>query len=107
MRTGDTPVDASDPAVGASPIAGPPGPPDVPGDPPYLRLGRYAWASIGLAVGLVAAGIVLGRLSLVIIPVVLALFPAALLMPVSQWLKRHGLPAAVASILTILGLLAT
>lgn len=72
----------------------------------YLRLGRYAWATLGLVGVLVVLGIVIGELALLFVPLVIALFPAALLMPVAQWLKRIGVPAAIASLLTIVGTLA-
>jgi putative heme transporter len=38
---------------------------------------------------------------LVAVPLVIALFPAALLAPVAEWLKRRKMPAALASLLTI------
>jgi predicted PurR-regulated permease PerM len=72
----------------------------------YLWLGRRAWATLGMAGVLVLAGIVLGRLTLVVVPVVLALFPAALLLPLAHLLKRWGAPPALASLMTILILLA-
>jgi putative heme transporter len=69
------------------------------------RAGNLAWTTIGLAGALVIVGYVVGRLSLIVVPVILALFPATLLVPVSVKLKEVGLPntlAAVASI--VLGL---
>lgn len=68
-----------------------------------LRAGRVAWAAVGVLVLVVAAGLVAGRLTLVVVPLVLALFPAALLEPVTRRLKRVGLPPALASLLTIVG----
>jgi predicted PurR-regulated permease PerM len=74
-----------------------------------IRGGAYAWAAIGLA-GLVwLLGFVITQLSLVVIPLVLALFPAAVLAPPANWLMRHRWPpwlASLAVILTTLGLLA-
>lgn len=75
------------------------------GEPLYLRVGRYGWASLGIAGMLVLAAIVVGSLSLVMVPVILAIFPAALLMPASCWLKRRGLRPAAAALLTIVVLL--
>lgn len=72
---------------------------------PYLRIGRYAWATVGIVVVLWVLGQLWGQFSLVVIPLVLALFPAALLAPVAGWLKRNKVPPAAASLLTILGLL--
>jgi putative heme transporter len=69
-----------------------------------IRVGRYAWAALGIVAAAVVVGIVAGQISVVVIPVVLALFPAALLSPLSDWLERVGAPAAVAALATILGL---
>ncbi|CAN5153074.1 AI-2E family transporter [soil metagenome] len=89
---------------------GPPAPEDILPDVdldqrPYVRVGRYAWATVGIVGVLVVAGFGVSQVSLVIIPAVLALFPAALLSPVTRWLKAHKVPPALASLLTILGLL--
>ncbi len=75
------------------------------GQPTYLRFGRLAWATLGIVGVLIVVGFVVGRVALLVIPLVLALFPAALLMPVAKWLKERGVPASVASVLTILGAL--
>jgi putative heme transporter len=72
----------------------------------YLRLGRFAWATLGILGVLVVLGIIIGEVALLVVPLILALFPAALLMPVAKLLKRLKLPAAVASLLTILGFIA-
>lgn len=68
---------------------------------PLVRAGVIGWSIIGVLAGLVVLAYVAGTLRLVVIPVVLALFPAALLAPVSEWLRRK-VPAAVASLLTLL-----
>jgi putative heme transporter len=70
---------------------------------PYMRLGRIAWATLGILGVLVVLGFVAGQVSLLVVPLVLALFPAALLMPVAKFLKRVGLPAALAALLTLFG----
>lgn len=75
-------------------------PPDAE-TPAYLRLGRYAWATLGIIGVLFVLGTVVGNLVLLVVPLILALFPAALLMPVASGLKRIGVPAALAAILTI------
>jgi putative heme transporter len=69
-----------------------------------LRAGRLAWAAVGLVVTLVVLGLLAGQLTLVVVPLVIALFPAALLWPVASFLKRHKVPASLASAGTILGL---
>ncbi len=77
--------------------------PEEPGEGGMLlRAGRVAWASIGLVALLVLVGFVVAQLSLVVVPLVLALFPAALLAPAAGWLKRHRVPAAAASLVIIL-----
>jgi putative heme transporter len=65
------------------------------------RVGRAAWALVGIALALVVLGLVAGELTLVLVPVVLALFPATLLVPVAGWLRRRGLPAALAGLVSI------
>lgn len=70
---------------------------------PLVRAGRAAWAVVGVLVLLVVAVVVAGQLALVVIPLVLALFPAALLEPVAGALKRVGAPPALAALVTILG----
>ncbi len=67
-----------------------------------LRAGRVAWATVGLVLLLMLVGFVVAHLSLVVVPLVLALFPAALLAPAAGWLKRHRVPAAAASLVILL-----
>jgi putative heme transporter len=68
-----------------------------------VRTGRVAWGAIGLLVLLLVLGLVVQRISLVVIAVVLGLFPAALLFPAAQFLKRRGVPNALAALLVLLG----
>lgn len=67
------------------------------------RAGRTGWALLGLAGALALGGYVAGRLSLLVVPVVLALFPATLLVPVADWLCRHKVPGALAALLALVG----
>lgn len=76
--------------------------PDRPQRNIYLDVGRYAWATVGLALALVIAGFVVQRLSIVVIPLGLALFPAALLYPVARQLKKWKVPPSLASLITLL-----
>ncbi|HVM20091.1 MAG TPA: AI-2E family transporter [Egibacteraceae bacterium] len=69
--------------------------------PLLLRAGRVAWATLGLALLVVAAALVVDQLRLVVVPLILALFPAALLAPVAEFLKSKRVPPALASMLTI------
>jgi putative heme transporter len=66
------------------------------------RAGRTAWAILGLIVIVGLAGYLASLLAMIAIPVVLALFPATLLVPVANWLQRLGALAVVAALLTIL-----
>jgi putative heme transporter len=68
-----------------------------------LRAGRLAWALAGLLVLVVVGSLVVQQVSLVVVAFVLGLFPAALLAPAAEWLKRRGLPGAVAALVVLLG----
>jgi putative heme transporter len=63
--------------------------------------GRTAWAVLGILGVLVVVGYLSLVLSLVVVPLVLALFPATLLVPVVGYLCRRGVPRAVASLGTL------
>lgn len=73
---------------------------------PMLRAGVYGWAVVGLAVAAIVVGIAVSELRLVAVPLVLALFPAALLAPLVGLLRRGRVPPALASLLVILGVFA-
>jgi putative heme transporter len=68
-----------------------------------VQAGLLAWALVGLTLVFLGFAWLTGQLSLVVIPLVIALFPAALLAPVAALLKRRGLPPAAAAGL-VLGL---
>lgn len=72
------------------------------GQRPFIRAGAYGWAFLGLALAAAAVATALGRLLVLVIPLLLAVFPAALLMPVTQRLKRWRLPDSLAALVTIL-----
>lgn len=72
------------------------------GSPRIWRAGRTAWAFVGILVALAALGFVLSELSLIVVPLILALFPATLLVPVARWLGKRGLPDALAALVSIL-----
>jgi predicted PurR-regulated permease PerM len=83
-------------------------PPGLGGDllrRPTLRTGLYAWAFVGIAGALYIVAQAVGVLSIVVIPLVLALFPAAVLAPLISRLKRRGVPAALAALLAMVGTL--
>jgi predicted PurR-regulated permease PerM len=73
-------------------------------DRPVVRSGIYAWALVGIIAVTLAGLYVLDLLRLVVVPLVLALFPAAILVPVANRLKRW-LPDSLAALLSILGFL--
>lgn len=66
-----------------------------------VRFGRIAWAVLGIAGLFALALLVASRLTVVVIPLVLALFPAALLAPAVEWLHRHRLPRPLATALVV------
>jgi predicted PurR-regulated permease PerM len=68
------------------------------------RVGRIAWAVVGVLLVLLALAKVVAAVSLVVTAFVLALFPAAVLAPAATWLKARGVPAALAALLLVVGL---
>lgn len=74
-------------------------------DRPTIRVGVYAWALVGMALILIAFGRVYNELSLVVVPFILALFPAAVLAGPTARLKRR-MPDALAALLVLLSFVA-
>ncbi len=70
---------------------------------PTVRAGAYAWAFIGLGILVVIAGFLVAQLSTVIVPIIIALFPAAVLQPPTDWLKARRVPDALAAAIVLLG----
>lgn len=68
-----------------------------------IRIGAYAWAIIGIAAVAVLLSMIVGRLSIVVIPLVLALFPAAVLTPLAVRLKDQGMRDALVAVLLVVG----
>jgi predicted PurR-regulated permease PerM len=71
-----------------------------------IRLGSFAWALLGIAGLLVLGWLLATRLMVVVIPLLLALFPTALLAPVVNWLNRHRVPRPLATLLTVVAAVA-
>ena len=74
-----------------------------------LRVGRRAWAVLGVVAGAYLLYLVLREVGVVAVPLAVALFPAAVLWPVASWLKRAGLPATVVAlglVMALIGLVA-
>lgn len=74
-------------------------------EPRLWRVGRSAWAVIGLVALAVLVFYAVQRLHVVVIAFVLALFPAALLSPLSVRLRRLKVPHALSAVGLVLGLL--
>lgn len=105
----DTPAD-----TGTDPSADPP----VPEGGPTLvatdrrldrhrlvRAGVFAWSFVGLCAVFVVFVYLLGMFQLVVVPLLIAVFPAALLSPLSGWLKSKGWPPFIAAATVLLGFL--
>ncbi|UOY02595.1 AI-2E family transporter [Blastococcus sp. PRF04-17] len=75
-------------------------------DAVLLRTGRRAWAALGVAGVLVLLFLLLREVSIIATPLVVAMFPAAVLTPAASWLKRRGVPGAVAALLLVLAMFA-
>lgn len=75
-------------------------------DRPAIRWGAYAWAAVGFALAFVLLWRGLGYVRLVLVPLSLALFPAAVLTPVAAWLEEHRWPPALAAVTLVLAFLA-
>lgn len=73
---------------------------------PFIRAGVYAWAIVGLLAAAWAALVVVGQISLVVIALGLALFPAAVLYPPTRWLKARDWPDAAAAAVVLIGFVA-
>jgi putative heme transporter len=97
---------AVQPAPPVSPTPGGPTGPTGGSAGRLLAAGRLAWAIVGLAAAAVLVALLLARLSVVVVPAVLALFPATLLSPLATWCKRR-MPDALAAALTLAAGLAT
>ena len=80
--------------------AGPPEPGRVPS---WLATGAaWSWRLLIIAVALYLVGRVLGVLSIVVVPCIVALLLTALLQPLTARLRRAGLPALAATWVTLL-----
>jgi predicted PurR-regulated permease PerM len=70
-----------------------------------IRIGAYAWAIIGITAVIVLVALIVSRLSIVVIPLIIALFPAAVLTPLALRLKARGLRDAMVAALLVVGTL--
>lgn len=67
----------------------------------FVRAGAFAWSALGLALVVAAALWLVDIFRLAVVPLVLALFPAAILWPLAVRLKRRLRPALAALILVL------
>jgi predicted PurR-regulated permease PerM len=74
--------------------------------PTFDRLAAYAWRTIVIAVVVIASLWLLRQLRVVFFPVVVALFLARALSPVSGRLRRHGWPPSLAAGASMLAMFA-
>ena len=64
---------------------------------PLVRWGVNAWLLVGMVVLFGVLWHVAGLLHVVVYPLVLAFFPAAVILPGARWLERRGAPPALAA----------
>lgn len=70
----------------------------------WLRIaGHRGWQLGGVAVGVFVLWQLFQKLMLLVLVVFIALLITALLLPVSTWLERRGLPASAAAAVTVVG----
>ncbi|MDP8977468.1 MAG: AI-2E family transporter [Actinomycetota bacterium] len=70
---------------------------------PTVRVGVYAWAAVGIAALAYLVGQATAEVSVLVIPLLLALFPAAVLAPPTGALKSRGMPPAAAALGVLVG----
>jgi len=76
--------------------------PVTPGVPPWLALAAaWAWRLLVVAAGLAALSVLLGRVALVVVPLLLAVLVSTLLVPAVEWLARHRVPRGLAAALVV------
>jgi predicted PurR-regulated permease PerM len=75
--------------------------------PLVARLAAYSWRLLVIAAAVVALLWLLGRLRIVVLPLVVALFLARALRPVARWLERRRFRPALASATALLAFLGT
>lgn len=70
---------------------------------PTVRLGVLSWSAVGIVLVLIGLFLTIREVAVVIVPVVLALFPAAVLYPIAERLRRMGVPSGLAALIVLLG----
>ncbi len=70
---------------------------------PTVRLGILSWSLVGIVLVLTGLFLTVREVAVVVVPVVLALFPAAVLYPATERLRRLGMPSSVAALIVLFG----
>ena len=70
-------------------------------DQPLVKAGVVSWSVIGVALIAVAVAMLLRQLTVVVVPLILALFPAAVLVPPTNALRRRGVPDGLAALIAM------
>lgn len=73
---------------------------------PFRVSAALSWRALVIIAVLYVLVLAIGQLSIVVIPVAIALLLAALLAPIVSWLHRHKVPRALATIVVLVGGLA-
>lgn len=71
----------------------------------FSRLARWSWQLIAIAAGLYVLGWIIGKFWMIGYPVMLALVVTTLLGPPAAFLRRRGVPPALAATVTVVGFL--
>lgn len=85
-------------------------PGDDPGGPPdrsslLARWGRASWQIVGVVAVAYLGLLAIGRLRLVLVPIIVALLVVTQLVPLDRWLRRRGVPDLLSAWITFLMLL--
>ncbi|MFY0409231.1 AI-2E family transporter [Solicola sp. PLA-1-18] len=64
---------------------------------------RLGWGLVAVAGGAIVLGLAVGQAWVVLLPVSLALVLSTLLQPATAWMRRRGVPAALAALLVVAG----
>lgn len=72
-------------------------------EPLVRKTAAWAWRLLVILVAAVAFAWLVRKLEIIVVPVLLALMVSALLVPVVDWLDRHGVPRGGAVTLVLLG----
>ena len=70
-------------------------------DRPLVKAGVISWSVIGIALIVVAVAFVLRQITIVVVPLILALFPAAVLVPPTNAMRRRGVPGGLAALIAM------